>query len=497
MRLTLQEISSALDAAPPAGSGGLVSGYSIDSRTLGAGDLFFAIRGQRQDGHQFVEQALASGAAAAVVEASHLDAYSAPVREKLIAVPNTVQALQALGAFVRRRWGGPLAAITGSAGKTTTKQVIAALLSTRFRVLASEGNLNNHLGLPLSLLRLTPETEAGVFELGMSAPGEIRLLGTLAKPDIGVVTNVSAVHLEFFADVDAIARAKYELIETLGSEAWAVLNADDPRVCRFGEQMAGRALYFGMQASAQIRALDLEVVPSGGFCFTVPAKPLEQVPPGSLRSGCFRLKPAAPEPASDVRFHLPLLGRHNVLNVLAALGVCYIFGVPPQALAEAVASLRPGAMRGEIIRLSNGARVVNDCYNSNPEALEAVLSAVAALTAKRHIAVLGGMMELGPDSEELHRMCGRKAAELGYDWLLTVGGPAQAIAAGAAEAGMPTRAMRHFSDPESAGEQARRMLRPGDVVLVKASRSVHLERAWRIILDSGAAATIPAQSGAE
>ncbi|MBI2816131.1 MAG: UDP-N-acetylmuramoyl-tripeptide--D-alanyl-D-alanine ligase [Acidobacteria bacterium] len=478
MILTLHEIARALGVAAPSSPDAPVTGYSIDSRTLQRGDLFFAIRGDRLDGHEFVARALDSGAVAAVVDAARAAKYSESVQQKLFAVPNVVAALQELGAYVRRRWGGPVVAITGSAGKTTTKQAIAALLSTRFRVLQSEGNLNNHLGLPLSLLRLSPESEAGVFELGMSAPGEIRLLANLARPDIGVVTNVSAVHLEFFPDRDAIARAKHELIETLDSGAWAVLNADDPRVWKFGEHLPDRTLYFGTSERSHIRALQLQPLPTGGFSFTVPAKAFAQVPPGALRAGRFRVKRAEPERPSDVRFELPLLGRHNVLNVLAALGVCYTFGILPQVLREAVASLRPGTMRGEMVRLANGALAINDCYNSNPEALETMLAAVTSLPARRHIAVLGGMMELGGASEELHHGCGRRVAELRFDVLLTVGDHAKAFAEGARSAGMAPASLHHFDSPEEAGSYLRELLDDGDVVLLKASRSVHLEKIW-------------------
>lgn len=477
MTLTLGEIASVLKSAPPSAPLLPVDSYSIDSRTVRPGELFFAVRGERLDGHDFVVKALEAGAAAAVVDSSRLGSFPVSAHAKLLGVPNTLDALQQLAAFVRRRWGGPLVAVTGSAGKTTTKQAIAALLATRFRVLQSEGNLNNHFGLPLSLLRLKPETEVGVFELGMSAPGEIRLLASLAHPDLAVVTNVSAVHLEFFPDVEAIARAKHELIETLEPAAWAVLNADDPRVRAFGEHMAGRVLYFGISHPAHFQAQELEPKPQGGCVFTLPAESYRSIAPGSLRQGKFRAKQAV-EPPRSARFDLSLLGRHNVLNVLSALAVCYTFGIAPEALREAVAALRPGALRGEVVRLASGALAVNDCYNSNPEALEMMLSAVAALPARRRFAVLGGMMELGAASEALHQRGGRRVAELGFNALFTVGDQARAFAEGARAAGLPPRALSHFDSPEEAASCLRELLREGDVVLFKASRAVHLEKAW-------------------
>ena len=403
MELRLAEIGEILKTAPSAEAHRRASGYSIDSRTVRPGELFFAVRGARLDGHDFVLPALAAGAVAAVVAATRLADFPAAVQPKLIAVPEALTALQELAAAVRQRWGGPLVAVTGSAGKTTTKQMLATLLGTRFRVLANEGNLNNQFGLPLSLLRLTPETEVGVFELAMSGPGEIRRLAALAAPDVGVVTNVGPVHLEFFPDVEAIAGAKYELIESLGERAWAVLNADDPRVRSFGERLGCRVLYFGVSAAAHFRAVGLEQNGSGGFRFALPSSPFRSLPPGCAWKGS-RVLPDQPgvEPGAT-QFHLPLLGRHNVQNLLAALAGCYALGILPAALQEAVERLQPPSLRGEQVRLANGALVVNDCYNSNPEALEAMLGAVAALPGRRHIAVLGGMLELGPSAESLHR----------------------------------------------------------------------------------------------
>ncbi len=479
MQLSLSEISRILKTGAPAEPGERARGYSIDSRTVRHGELFFAVRGEKLDGHDYVPQALSAGAIGAVVESSRRADFASSLQSKLMAVPNTLSALQQLAAEVRRLWGRPVVAVTGSAGKTTTKQTIAALLRTRARVLESERNLNNHFGLPLSLLRLDESSDVGVFEMGMSAPGEIRLLASLAQPDLGVVTNVSAVHLEFFPDVDAIARAKYELIEMLGPRAWAVLNADDPRVSRFGDRMGGRVLYFGIDHPAHLRAQNLVQDAAGGFDFTVEAGPLRAIPPGALPlPGLHAGHDAKPE---DTRFHLPLVGRHNVMNVLAALAVCSTFGIPPQLLQDAVSNLQPAAMRGEIVRLPNGATVVNDCYNSNPEAVETMLVSTAALPGKRHFAVLGGMMELGPAARSLHERCGRRVAELKFDGLFTVGELAKSFADGALAAGMPPNQIAHFASPEEAGARLREILDSGDVVLLKGSRAVHLERAWNVL----------------
>ena len=480
MELSFGEIARMMETASPSLPNLRAAGYSIDSRTILPGELFFAVRGQNFDGHDFVPAALAAGAAGAVVSSSCRESFAAGSQPKLIEVRDTLEAMQKLATAVRRRWGGPLVAVTGSAGKTITKQMIAALLGTRFRVLASEGNLNNHLGLPLSLLRLQPETEAGVFELGMSGPGEIRSLANLAAPDVGVVTNVSAVHLEFFPDVEAIARAKFELIESLGSQAWAVLNADDPKVRSFGERLPGRALYFGVSGPAHFRAQGLERNGSGEFRFTVPAEPFQAVPPGSVWKAKAPSRVPPPETPSDEFFHLPLVGRHNVLNLLAALAACYCFGLPPAGLREAVKGLRPAPMRGELIRLANGALVVNDCYNSNPEALEAMLVSVASLSARRRFAVLGEMRELGPSSEMLHYRCGYRLGELSFDGLFTVGEEARSFVGGARAAGLRPEALAHFDSAEEAARGLQNTLQEGDVVLLKASRAVHLERVWEV-----------------
>ena len=477
MQLTLAEIAALIECPAPSCPETRVSGYSIDSRTIRPGELFFAVRGQRLDGHDYVEAALQAGAAAAVVAADRKASFGSDWQSKFLAVQDPLTAMQALAAAVRRRWGGPVVAITGSTGKTTTKQMIATLLRTQYRVLENAGNLNNQFGLPLSLLRLEPETEIGVFEMGMSGPGEIRLLAHLAQPDVGVVTNVSAAHLEFFPNVQAIASAKLELVESLGPENWAVLNADDPRVASFGVRCRGHVLYYGLGDSADLRAEEPQPTSDGGYCFRL-TPPAHRIP--ALGAAWKGRRSVAPPDASTSKavLHLPLLGRHNVSNALAALGVAYLFGLAPSSLAEAVSRLRPAARRGEMTRLASGGLVVDDSYNSNPAALEAMLDAVAEIPARRRYAVLGGMMELGHRSEQLHFRCGRRVAELGFAGLITVGNEARPLAAGALQAGLPDAALLHCAAPEEAGERLRQWLGEGDVVLLKASRAVRLERIW-------------------
>jgi UDP-N-acetylmuramoyl-tripeptide--D-alanyl-D-alanine ligase len=452
MKLPLREIAQMTGAAIPEDESlqaAVAEGYSIDSRTVAPGEIFFAVRGPNFDGHDFIEAALARGAVAAVASrAPHR------LRERVLLVPNPRLALQQLAARARQRWGGRIVAITGSNGKTTTKEVTAALLSTRFRVAKSEGNLNNDLGVPLSLLRIPDQSEVGVLELGMNHAGEIRSLAAIAGPDVGVVTNVNAVHLEFFDSVDGIALAKRELIEALPRDGTAVLNADDSRVLGFAQIFQGRVLTFGIDQIADIRALDVR----------------DQ----GLQGSRFRLEQNGPE------FLTPLPGRHNLYNTLAGIAAAQALDVPAGSLRDAVRKLSAVRMRGEILEIGE-IRVIDDCYNSNPRAAEAMLDLLAAIPAQRHVAVLGQMLELGTDGPQLHRQVGRKAAQAGVDLLVGVGGAARQLVDQAIDDGMPESAARFFADAQTAGEFLQLAVRPGDLILFKGSRGVKLERALEAV----------------
>jgi UDP-N-acetylmuramoyl-tripeptide--D-alanyl-D-alanine ligase len=439
----------------------MAQGYSIDSRTVRPGELFFAVKGERLDGHDFVGQALERGAVAAVIRADRRAYF--PPRAHLIAVEDTLAALQKLAAAVRRAWGKPVVGITGSAGKTTTKEAIAHLLATRFRVHKSEGNLNNHFGLPLMLLRLEPEHEVAVIEMGMSHLGEIRELARLAQPETGVVTCVAPVHLEFFSSVAEIARAKRELIEGLPGDGTAVLNADDEHVSQFGRGFPGKVVTFGVRNPASVRAEKIELRGAQGSAFEIVA--------GGSR-----------EPAV-----LPLVGAHNVPNALAAVAVALEQGIALVEAATALGGLAPAEKRGQIVEVG-GATVINDCYNSNPKALDAMVDALLGMPAKRRIVIAGEMLELGPTGPELHRECGRRMAERGVDALVGVRGAAESMAQGARQAGLRAE---FVETPEEAGEWLAREARAGDAVLLKASRGVRLERAlerWRARLQERAGA---------
>jgi UDP-N-acetylmuramoyl-tripeptide--D-alanyl-D-alanine ligase len=421
--------------------------YSIDSRTVRPGELFFAVKGERLDGHDFVEQALEKGAVAAVVRKDQLQRY--PAKTRLLAVDDTLVALQTLAQSVRKLWRRPVIGVTGSAGKTTTKETIAHVLGTKFRVLKSEGNFNNHFGLPLMLLKLEPEHDVAVIEMGMSHAGEIRALAKIAQPEIGVVTNVAPVHLEFFDSLAGIARAKYELIESLPANGTAILNADDEYVSQFGRGFKGRVKMYGTAASADVRAENIQSRAQEGSEFDVVI--------GAARQHA----------------RLPLVGEHNIGNALAAVAVGLERGLKPAEAVAALATVMPADKRGQVLQVGN-ITVINDCYNSNPKALNAMVDALASMPAKRRIVVAGEMLELGPTGAEMHQAAGRHVAEKKIDVLLGVRGLAQAMVESARAAGIRAE---FVAAPEQAGEWLAHEARDGDVVLLKASRGVKLEKA--------------------
>ncbi|HWZ84230.1 MAG TPA: UDP-N-acetylmuramoyl-tripeptide--D-alanyl-D-alanine ligase [Terriglobales bacterium] len=460
MKLPLSRIADFTAAAGEYDPFVVAQGYSIDSRTVQSGDLFFAVKGDRFDGHDFVEQALSKGAVAAVVRRDQLARYPAQpgltkpglTKTGLLAVDDTLIALQTLAAAVRKLWGKTAIGITGSMGKTTTKEAMAHLLSTRHRVHKTKGNFNNHFGLPLGLLTLEPEYDLTVVEMGMSHAGEIAALARVAQPNEGVVTTVAPVHLEFFDSLAGIARAKYELIESLPHGGIAVLNGDDPYVSQFGRDFKGKVVMFGMKPTADVRAENIEVLGPEGTRFDLIAQELRQTVVS------------------------PLLGIHNVYNVLAAAAVALEHGITPSDIAAALPSLEPGDKRGQVVQLGN-ITVLNDCYNSSPKALMAAVDTLAALPAKRRIVVAGEMLELGPTADQLHRESGRDIANAKIDFLLGVRGLAKPMVEAAAEAGMRAE---FVATPEEAGDWLARQTRDGDVVLLKASRGVKLEKALAV-----------------
>ena len=457
MRWTIAQVADALGTRPGKGLDALarVAGVSIDSRTIRAGELFIAIHGPSHDGHDHVASALECGAIAAVVAEAQLARYADAVRNRCIAVGDTFEALKRLARAVRESWGGKIAGVTGSVGKTTTKEILAALLGAKLRVLKSEGNLNNEYGLPLTLFHLDETHQAAVLEMGMSRRGELARLAAIARPDVGVLTRVSPAHLEFFSSVDEIALAKRELIEGLnGRESTAVLNADDSRVAAFGAFAPGRVLTYGIEKQAFFMAREIEDRGALGTAFDYVS------------------------PEGSVRLELNVPGRHAIANALAALAAASVWGIGAAEAQSVFRALRAPAMRGELLRFSNGAALINDSYNSSPAALQAMTELLAATpNFRRRILAAGEMRELGTASSELHRQAGQFAAKTGkVDWIVGVSGDAAQIVEGAIAAGFPLAHTRFFATPKEAAEFLAGFVVAGDLLLVKGSRGVKMEQ---------------------
>ena len=368
----------------------------------------------------------------------------------LIRAKDTTAALQAVARHVRRLAGCRVVAITGSAGKTTTKEVTAELLSARYRVFRNKGNLNNHIGLPLSLLELRDKPDVAVVELGMNHHGEIRTLVGIAEPDVRVWTNVGDAHLGFFESPDAIADAKGEILEHAASDTLLVANANDGRIMSRAADFAGRVVTFGIETQADVEARGVEALGLEGTAAAV-----------HTRHG-------------EARIRTPLLGMGNLANVLAATAVALELGVSLSDIVEKIADLRPAAHRGELLRLPGGVTIVDDSYNSSPSALMRALETIGAATGSaRKAAVLGEMLELGAHAERLHAECGRAAAGAGLDWLIAVGGAAaRSMATAAVSSGMPPGAVVHVANREEAVAVTLERVRPGDLILVKGSRGI-------------------------
>jgi UDP-N-acetylmuramoyl-tripeptide--D-alanyl-D-alanine ligase len=463
-RLSVAEAARAVGGRVTAGDpGAMIEGAALDSRRVRGGELFFAFAGARTDGHRFVADALARGAAAAMVQQD----VPAPPAGALIRVPDTFRALHDLARHVRERLPERLVGITGSAGKTTTKELLAAMLARRFRVAWTPGNLNNLYGFPLSLLNVPEGTEWMVAEMGMSTPGELRRLSLLGRPDAALFTVVRPVHLEFFASVRAIAEAKSELLAGLAPDGFIVANADDPEVARiaarYRSQHGARVVRYGLHSEeADVKARDPVPEPAGGV--------------GSR----FRLE--AGGRAVEVR--LPLHGLYNVENCLAAAACAWALDVPLEEIAAAVRSVRPAAMRGVVHRTDRGFTLIDDSYNSNPDALGKALEGAISLPGERRIAILGDMLELGPQGPRFHREAGERAARLGFSPVAGVGELSRELVRGAAAAGA---AAVWLPDAGAAADWAAGEVRPGDLALVKASRGVGLETVVQRLLGGAAA----------
>jgi UDP-N-acetylmuramoyl-tripeptide--D-alanyl-D-alanine ligase len=461
VRLTLGWIAGAVGGRLTGGSSDTeVREVVIDSRVAGAGDLFVAIRGPRFDGHDFVADVLGRGAAAAIVEGKADvkigDGRGRPSgrpTDALIEVEDTVKALQDLAHAVRVESSTRVIAITGSAGKTTTKETIAAFLGRRKSVVKNKGNLNNHIGLPLSLMQVRHAPDVAVMELGMNHAGEISTLVAIAEPDVRVWTNVGDAHIGFFASADAIADAKAEILEGATASTVLVCNADDPRVMSRVGSFAGRTITFGVSAGAHVRATSVE------------------------DRGLAGMRAHVTTPVGKTVIETPLLGRGNLSNVLGATAVATEFGMMPAEIAEMSARLQPADRRGAVHRYPAGVTVVDDSYNSSPSALATALDVLGREAgATRKIAVLGEMLELGDHSEQLHADSGRLAAQSGITHLYAIGGAgARALADAAVDAGMAPAAVTYFPSSDEAAPRVVSAVRSGDLVLVKGSRGIRTD----------------------
>ena len=455
IRLTAGWVAAAMQGVLSGDASQEFTGVSIDTRTIGEGELFVAIRGERFDGSEFAAAAIEKGASGVVVPRGWAAArgWSANERAAAIEVADTTIALQALAHVIRRESGTKVVAITGSAGKTTTKEVTSELLAARYRVIRNRGNFNNHIGLPLSLVELRHRPEIAVVELGMNHAGEISTLVRVAEPDVRVWVNVGEAHLGFFASVDAIADAKAEILERAAASTVLVANADDERVAARTAGFAGRVVTFGIDRAADVKATNVMDRGIDGTSADVT----------TLRG--------------TTHMTIPLVGRANLENVLAATAVALQFDVPLDTMADRVARLAPAPHRGEVLKLANGVTVIDDSYNANPTAMKRALEVLTKTKAVRRVAVLGEMLELGTHTIALHEEVGRAAARAGIDALFTVGGEAAAaLAAAAASAGMSAATIRHVATSDDASDIVEAYVARGDLVLVKGSRGVKTDR---------------------
>ena len=423
-----------------------LTGVSTDTRTLRPGDLFFALIGENSDGHKFLADALAKEASGVVVSRK-VEARCLAVR-----VEDTLIALGDLAAFYRSRFHPTLVAVTGSVGKTTTKEMIAAVAAARGPVLKSAGNFNNEIGLPLTLFDLAPRHKTAVVEMAMRGPGQIEYLARIAVPSIGVITNIHMSHIELLGTLDAIAQAKGELLDYLPSDGAAILNADDAHFDYFSDRAKSRVISFGESPRADVRAISAGIDPTGCCDFEV------NTPRGSFNV-C-----------------IPVPGEHNIKDALAAIAVGEELGIDHDHIREALAKFKPPEKRSNVIPARRGFVVIDDTYNASPPSVHSALKTLAMMEGRRKIAVLGDMLELGEHAVEAHLEIGRAVKDAGIDVLVVVGQLAKLIARGAIDAGMPIRSVTEFDDSPRATVEVAGEVREHDVVLVKGSRAMRMER---------------------
>ncbi len=456
-RVLLIEMAQALGVVSDGPPAAVAAGVSIDSRTTRAGDLFIAIRGERYDGHEFIGAAFERGAVAAVVaESVEIRSGSGP----LVRVPDTTDALLTLSGWYRDRFAPRVVGVTGTNGKTTTKDMTAAVLAEKWCVAKTAGNYNNHIGVPLTLFGIEERHDAAVVEIGMSNPGEIARLGAVVKPHVGIITNVSEAHIETMHDIETVAEAKGELLDVLEPGGSAILNADDPRVMSQAGRTRADVTTFGLSEGADVRAVAMETSASG------------------VR---FRVEKSDTIGVSTT-ITLPVPGRHNVMNALAAIAAGAVLGVPASEAAGALSGFEPSPMRMAILTVG-GRTVINDAYNSNPGSLRAALETLVSVgRGKETAAVIGDMLEMGERSEDVHREAGVTAAELGVERLYLFGSEIEALRDGAIDSGMPPDRVRAYRDKDALARDLDRDLAPDGVVLLKGSRGMRMEEVVELLV---------------
>ncbi|MHB8840183.1 MAG: UDP-N-acetylmuramoyl-tripeptide--D-alanyl-D-alanine ligase [Candidatus Aquicultor sp.] len=462
--LTVGEIADSTDGILLSGAAGVkVTGISIDSRTIKSGELFIPLRGER-DGHQYIFEALRKGAAGFLVEK---DAYE---KEKLveltgsqfvIEVIDCLKALQNIAAYYRSKLPLKVIGVTGSTGKTTTKDMLNCVLAQKFRVVSTDKNYNNEIGVPLTILRTDAETQVLVVEMGMRGSGQIKELARIAKPNMGVVTNIGQAHLELLGSEEMIAKAKAELIESLSEDGVAVLNGDDLWTPDIAECACSKTVMYGI-ASGDVRGTELDV---------------DELGRASFRLGIGK--------GTDYVVRLAVPGRHNVYNALAVAAVAIQLGLSVDEIRIGLSSCRPTSMRMEIFTTADNVLILNDAYNANPSSMQAALLTLKDISTQpqgRHVAVLGDMLELGPVSNEAHKEIGELVASLGINILVAVGIESQSMAESAIKNGMNPKAVVTCPDAATAAQLLKQLIASGDVVLVKASRGVGLEVVVRALV---------------
>lgn len=430
-----------------------VYGFSIDSRSVKQGDFFVPLPGNRTDGHRYIGSALEKGAAGSFFVPGRWE-YIANTKKAMVKVADCLEALQKVAFYYRDRFTAPVIGVTGSSGKTTTKDLIASVLQSAMPVLKTEGNLNNHIGLPLTLLKLNADYRAAVLEMGMSALGEIRFLSSLARPQVGIITNIGEAHLEFLGSVERVAEAKSELLENLSPDGVAILNGDDSWVRHISKKYHGKKVFYGLSSEADLYAYSIEQQERGTwFKVNLPGE-------------------------GTYDFYIPLLGQNNVSNALAAIAVGRLFGISPRKIFESLLNPRLTEMRMELITTSTGVKIINDVYNANPLSMRAALQILKDLPHRGlKIAILGDMLELGAYAEEAHRKIGRFIAGGGIDYLITYGQLASYIVQEAATYGIPKSRVFHLTDKQSVIEIIDEISRSSNIeyILVKGSRSLKME----------------------